>query len=86
MKTFNENDVVKVNKNIIGLSIEESIEVSIPNGTIVTIVHIYGKPEQADAYEIEAYLSEIDKCILATVKIIDLENICPIPPIPTTIT
>lgn len=74
MKTFNENDVVKVNKNIIGLSIGDSLETIIPKGSIVTIVYIYGKPEEPDAYEIEAYLLEADKYILATVKIIDLED------------
>lgn len=72
MKIFNENDVLKINKNLIGVSISEPLEITIPHGSIATIVHIYGNNEKPDAYEIEVYMPHIDKYVLATIKASDL--------------
>jgi hypothetical protein len=75
MKIFNENDVVKVNKNLIGISISESLEITIPEYSIATIVHIYGNNAQPDAYEIEVYIPSTEQYVLATVKPTDLVDI-----------
>jgi hypothetical protein len=74
MKIFNENDVLKINKNLIGIRISDPLEITIPQGSIATIVHIYGTNEKPDAYEIEVYIPKLDKYVLATVKATDLSE------------
>ncbi len=72
MKILKENDCFSLTKPISGEAIGERREIVLPIGTIVTVVLVHGDPTQPIAYEIEAYVSEQDCYVLATIEVGDL--------------
>lgn len=48
--------------------IGEHREITLPIGTVVTVVLVHGDPEHPKAYEIEAHVPEQDCYVLATVE------------------
>lgn len=68
MKVLRENDSVVLTKSVKGAVIGESREVVLPIGTNATVVLVHGDPSQPEGYEIEAYISEQDCYVLATIE------------------
>lgn len=69
MKILKENDCFALGKAVRGLVIGERQEITLPIGTVVTVVLVHGDPDQPKAYEIEAYVHEQDFYVLATVEV-----------------
>jgi hypothetical protein len=68
MKMLKENDIISLAQPIEGDVIGEHRKVVLPTGTIATVVLVHGDPNQPMAYEIEAYFSEQDCYVLATLE------------------
>lgn len=65
---YKEGDVVKLRNGIKGNALDDNREIFLQAGTTVTVVLIHGNPNVPDAYEVEAYLEDIDCYVLATVE------------------
>jgi hypothetical protein len=68
MKIFKENECISLTKSVSGEVIGERRELTLPIGTVATVVLVYGDPDQPSAYLIEAHVSEQDCYVLATVE------------------
>jgi len=69
MKIFKENDSVSLTKAVNGEVIGKRRELTLPIGTVVTVVFVHGDPNHPKAYEIEAHVQEEDCYVLATVEV-----------------
>lgn len=67
MKIFKENDSISLIKSVKGNVIGSYREITLPIGAIATVVLVHGDPNKPIAYEIEAYVSEQDCYVLATI-------------------
>ncbi|WP_238812631.1 hypothetical protein [Paraburkholderia sp. SG-MS1] len=63
-----ENDSFQLSKPIEAEIIGEHTAVTLPSGMAVTVVLVFGDPASPEAYEVEAYLPEIDAYALGTIS------------------
>jgi hypothetical protein len=68
MKTLRENDYFKLEDALEGDVIGEGRKFLLPAGTTVAVVLVHGDPENPVAYELEAYIKELDIYVLATIE------------------
>jgi hypothetical protein len=67
MPLFKENDSVTLCKMVSGDVIRERRKMTLPSGTVATVVLVHGDPEHPNAYEIEVYVPEQNIYVLATI-------------------
>ena len=64
-----ENDVFVLEEPLQASIIGNHDAVMLPVGTVVTVVHVFGEESSPQAYEVEAFLSDINAYALATFQI-----------------
>ncbi|WP_236720894.1 hypothetical protein [Paraburkholderia phytofirmans] len=67
-----ENDTFQLSRPVEAELIGEHTAVTLPTGTTVAVVLVFGDPTSPEAYEIEAYLPETDRYALATIAARDI--------------
>lgn len=67
MKIFGENDIVCLREVVEAEVIGEGRTLFAPEGSIGTVVLVYGNPEKPLAYEVEFFIPEQECYALATV-------------------
>ncbi|WP_213308495.1 hypothetical protein [Paraburkholderia sacchari] len=67
MNAMNENDSFRLTRPVEAEVIGEHTAVTLPAGTTVTVVLVFGDPVSPEAYEVEAYLPETNTYALATI-------------------
>lgn len=73
MKALRENDTFRLPKAVEGTVIGEREVVSLPKGTLVAVVLVHGDALAPLAYEVEAFLEESGRYVLATVEASDFQ-------------
>jgi hypothetical protein len=68
MKTYRENDYFRLEDALEGDVIGERRKFLLPAGTTVTVLLVHGEPENPVAYELEAYIKELDIYVIATIE------------------
>lgn len=68
MKILRENDSFSLTQAAKGEVIGERREITLPIGSVATVVLVHGNPEHPKAYEIEAHVPEQDCYVLATIE------------------
>jgi hypothetical protein len=68
MKIFKVNECLVLTKPIVGEVIGEHRDISLPIGTVATVVLVHGNPDHPKAYEIEAHIQEQNCYVLATLE------------------
>lgn len=67
MKIFAENDIICLREAVEAEVIGEGGTLFVPEGSIGTVVLVYGDPPKPLAYEVEFFIPEQDCYVLATV-------------------
>lgn len=72
MKPYREQETINLSKQVEAKVPGELKTVTIPAGSEVTIVHVYGDDKNPLAYEIEYYWASEDTFALATLDACDI--------------
>ncbi|BCQ28290.1 hypothetical protein NK8_64790 (plasmid) [Caballeronia sp. NK8] len=72
MKTLQENDVFQLSAALEAQVIGDERNITIPAGSVVTVVAVFGDSDSPEAYEVEAYLPHLDAYALTTVSASDV--------------
>jgi hypothetical protein len=72
MTAMKENDTFGLTKAVDATVVGEHESVVLAPGTVVTVVLVFGDPDEPVAYEVEAFLPESEKYALATIEASDL--------------
>jgi len=72
MKAMKENDTFVLSKSVEATVVGARRILMLPEGTLVSVVLVFGDPNAPAAYEVEAFLPEEDVYALATVETRDI--------------
>jgi hypothetical protein len=72
MNSMKENETFILSKPAAGVVIGERRNFALSAGTPVTVVSVFGDENAPEAYEVEAFLSEEDLYVLATIDAQDV--------------